>query len=363
MAFNFFKKIPKIYTGLDISSEGFIIVSLSFENGKYVLENFAHKNFQEEIFQNGMINKPDIFAENLKKTLEENNFDIKAVNISVSSNNMFFKTVTLPNLPVEELKIIAPQEVSKHVSLTINEINVDFQVIDGTLKENKIDVILCALSKAIAKNMVDSVLKAGIETESIDISSFAMIRTLANAKMINNPDLTYISVLIGYENTDISIIKNGMPVFSHNIQTGKKNIVEVIMKSFEINREEVEKRLSDFALMLPGMEISSDSDLNKASNITKNIYSNITSEIQKTIEFYNSQNGENIEIEKIILGGCGVCIQNIDKYISNKLKIQTELCNSLKNISHKLEISENLISPINIPALSTSIGLALRHDN
>jgi len=363
MVFNLFKKTAKIHAGLDITSEGFTLVSLSFEKDKSCrLENFICKKFKEEIFQNGIITKPDIFEEILKKTLEENHFDVKTVSVCVSSNNMFSKTLVLPNLPMEELKIIAPQEASKHIPLTINEINVDFEILtQKNTKENKIDVILCALSKTIAKNIVESVAKTELEVESIDVASFAMIRTLANAEMINNPDLTYISVLIDYENTDINIIKNGMPIFAHNTQTGKKNIIEAITKSFEINREEAEKKLPTLGLVLPGMETSDNPDLHKASNATRSIYSNIASEIQKAIEFHNSQNGGNASIEKIILGGSGVCIQNIDKYITNKLKIQTELCNSLKNISHNLEISEDLISSANIPALSSSIGLALRH--
>lgn len=360
MVFNLFDKTPKIHTGLDISPEGYTIVSISREKDKYILENFVHKTFREEILQNGIITKPDIFAESLKNTIEENNFNIKTVHISIPSNNMFIKTVSLPNFPEDELKVIAPQEAAKHTPLSINEINVDFEILEKTKKENRVDVILCALSKAIAKNLADSAAKAELDIESIDVSSFAMIRTLANAEMINNPDLTYISVLIGYENTDINIIKNGMPVFSHNTQAGKKNIVEAIMKSFEISGEEAEKRLPAFGLILPGMETADNADLHKASNAARTTFSNISSEIQKAIEFYNSQNGENTEIEKIILGGCGVCIQNTDKYILNKLKIRTELCDSLKNISHKLEISENITSSVNIPALSAGIGLALK---
>lgn len=357
-----FKKTSKIHAGLDISPEGFTLVSLSREKDKhgYNLQNFACKNFNEEILQNGMITKPDIFAESLKEILEKNSFNIKTVNICVSSSNMFIKTVTFPNLPIEELKIIAPQEASKHIPFTLNEINVDFEILEETSKENKIDVILCALSKKIAKNLVETIAGAGLEVNSIDVSSFAMIRTLARAEMINDPNLTYISVLIGYDNTDINIIENGIPVFSHNTQAGKKNIVEAIIKSFEINKEEAEKILPEVGLVLPGMETTANPDFNKASNATRNIYSNIASEIQKAIEFYNSQNSESTQIEKIILGGCGVCIQNIDKYISNKLKIQTELCDALENITHNLEISENMISPVNIPALSTSIGLALK---
>ncbi len=356
MALNFFHKSANICTGLDISPEKITIASISFEKGKRKLISLAQKKFPEEIIRNGAIINPDMLTENLKKIIEENIPDIKKVNISVSSHNLFIKTVAFPDMPLEELKVIVPQEASKYVSFSVNDMNVDFQVLEKTQKQNKIDVILCALSKAVARNLVDSVCKAGVEVGSIDVSSFAMIRTLADAEMINNPDSVYVSVLIGYENTDISIIKDGMPIFSHNVQTGKKNLIESLMKGFEINSEETEKRLPQYGLMLPGMDASLSPDLNKASNIARGIYSNIASEIQKTIEFYNSQNSENTQIDSIILGGSGICIDNIDKYIANKIKISTELCNPLKNISHNFENMEK----INLPALSTSIGLALK---
>lgn len=358
--FNLFKKPPKISTGIDISPGGFSVSSVSKENGKYFLEHFTYDYFQENVFRDGMIIKPDVFAEILKKTLDENNFDIKSVNVCISSNTVFSKTITLPDLPKEELKLIAPQEVSKNVPLSVNEINVDFQILENTKKENKVDVIICALSKVIARNIVESFSKAGLETDSLDVGSFAMIRTLANAEMINNPDSSYISVLIGYENTDINIVKNGMPIFSHNTQIGKKNVLEALIKGFGISRNEAENRLHQFSLILPGAEVPSDPDLNKASNLTKTVYGNIASEIQKTVEFYTSQNGQAFEPELIILGGSGVCIGNIDKYILNKLKIKTALCESLKNISYKPELLENKGIPLNIPSLTTSIGLALK---
>ena len=357
MVLSLFKKAAKTPAGLDISSDGFILACISEEKGRSCLKNLYSHNFNEEILQNGMITKPELFAESLRKIIEENNLNLKKVNLSVSSSNMFIKTVSFPDLPEEEIRVIAPQEASKHISQTVNQINVDFELLEDTKKDNKVDVILCALSKDISKNLADSVAMAGLEINALEASSFSMIRTLANAEKINNPDFVYVCVLMEDENTDISIIKKGMPVFSNHVQIGKKHIVESFMKGFEIAYEEANNRLPYFGLLLPGSEGSSDPDFNKASNLMRPHYSNISAEIQKTIEFYNSQSEENIGIEKIILGGRGVCIQNVDKYISNKLKIQTELCNSLENIVCNPDTAQKF--PANIPVLAVSVGLAL----
>ncbi len=360
MSFNFFKKAQKNNIGLDINPEGVTITSLSKKDNGYVLDKYVQESFDQKFIKDGLIVNPDILAEKLKEIISQNNLDIKEADIAFSSNLMFIKTINLPNLPIEELRSIAPQEAAKHVPLSINEMNVDLHVLEENTEENKVDVVLCALSKSIARNHVEFFENMGINITSIDVASFATIRAIENSGLIENPESVYISVLIGYDSTDINIIKNGMPVFSHNIQMGKKNVIEAISNSFEIKEKESRKMLSDIVLIIPGMEMSSNTDLNKAANITRNIYSNIISEIEKAIEFYNSQNSESENIEKIIVGGCGVCLHNIDKYFSNKLKIETQLSNPLANISHNIDLSNDCIVPINIPALSTSIGLALK---
>jgi type IV pilus assembly protein PilM len=354
MSLNLFKKTSKILAGLEISPEGFSLVCLSSEKEKYSLKHAHTQVFFEEILRSGSITKPELFAETLRKVIEENNLSVKEINISVPASNMFIKTVSFPNLSEDELKIIAPQEAAKFLPLNANQINTDIHILKNTERDNKVNVILVALSKTIADNLTKTVSMAGVEVKSIDVSSFSMIRALANAESINDVELNYISVLMGYEDTDIHIVKNGVPVFSHNTQTGKKHIIETVMKGFEINREEANVRLPEFGLSLPTGDFPSNPDFSKANNLLKGYFGNIASEIQKAVEFYNSQSSEQIEIEKVILGGCGICIQNIDKYIANKLKINTELCESFKNISLETEFMED------IQIYAPSVGLALK---
>ena len=47
MIFNLFKKTSKIHAGIEITPEGFTLVSLSLEKNNYVLEKFFCKKFNE----------------------------------------------------------------------------------------------------------------------------------------------------------------------------------------------------------------------------------------------------------------------------------------------------------------------------
>lgn len=356
-----FGKTKKPEIGLEISPEGIYAVLLE-KSKNCSLKCFAYEPFPAHTMQNGLIVNSEAFVSTLKRLTDNTKFDTKVVSIDVPSNVAFIRTITLPDLPLNELKVIVPQEAIKHIPFPLNEINIDFEILENSKRVEdsikKVDIILVALAKTISKNYIDLISSTGHIVNSVDIAPFAAIRTMANAGYIDNSDSLFISILIGYENTDINIVHKGMPVFSNSTPVGKKNIIDLLCGNLEIDSVSAEKLLSEIALVVPGINIEqADPQLNRAAAAIRPIYSNITSEIQKTIEFYNSKNSENKTFKRVIVSGSGACVQNIDKYFTNKLKIETLLCNPLNNINHDLD-TENL--PVNLPALSTSLGLALK---
>ncbi len=358
--FDFLKNLSRNQIGLDITPEGIVMVVLHEKKNKITLKNYINRPFQTKVFQNGQLQNFEALTEELKSTLDEYKIEIRNTVISMPSNSVFVKKISLPDIPEDELKVIAPQEASKHLPLSEREMNVDFQILNNNSRQtgNKIDVLLCALSKNAARSYLEAISNAGLYVQAIDISSFAMIKALSHAELINETEKTYISVLIDYSNTDINIIQNGMPVFCHNIDTGKKNIIENVINSLGIKKEEVLKILPKALLMLPGTDLSEDQELNRASNSVRSVYSNISTEIQKTIEFFNSDREEPVNIERIAIGGSGVCVQNIDKYFYNKLRIDTCLFDPFINMSEELQ--EKPASIYDAALFSTSIGLALK---
>lgn len=380
MTFNFLSKNKKTQIGFDITPEGITGVVVRRENNKVFLKNLCFKKFDTEVFQNGIITNNEKIEEVLNEFQKEKDFNENIVSISIPSNTAFIKTLNFPDIPHEELKIIISNEIQKHVPLPINEVNYDFEIIrqikDPANLKNEVEVVLVALSKHIVQNYVELFYRAGFNVTAIDISPFAVIRTLANAGMIDDSENLSISALIGYENTDINIIYKGMPIFFHNVQGGKKNLLEHLCTSLEISNDEAENLLPEIALVIPGMEVQLDSYMSKASNAARILYNNISSEILKIIEFYLSQNNEVIPIDQIILSGSGVCVKNIDKYFTNRIKIDTVLCESLNN----LDLSETIAKPgchdvseaispdagsesslsLKIPDYATAVGLALK---
>lgn len=365
MNLKFFSKKQSSQMGIEISPEGIVAVQLKKEKNEIVLEKLSKKVFESrDVVQNGQIINQAEFIKTLTSMITEDGITAKTVNISVPSSNTFIKTITLPDLPIGELKSIAYQEASTHIPFSPDEVNIDIDIIETSKRVEKdgkkVDVVLVALQKSSAKELSETVSKVGLNVQSIDISAFSVIRTLAGANLIEDNNELYASVLIGYENTDINIIQKGMPVFSNNVPIGKKNLIDSLINSLDLSIEEIESILPEVALIIPGASILQEGSIAKASTIAKNVYNSILQEAEKTIEFYLSQLSEEKEIKTIIISGPGVCVQNIDKYFINKLKTFSVLCNSIQNLSTSLKGTENLIYPLNIPALAPSVGLALK---
>lgn len=367
MKLKLFSNSSKAHLGLEFSPEGIVILELKKSKASFSLENLSKRLFEcDGVVQGGQIINPAVFIKTLSSMIIDDGISVKNINVSVPSSIAFIKTLTFPDLPLHELSFIARQEAVNHIPFPLEEVNIAVDIIESSRRTdkdgNKIDVVLVALPKSISANIIDTLSKVGLKVESIEISAFSAIRTLANSGFIDSSGLLDVSVLIGYENTDINIIQNGMPVFSNNVPVGKKNLIENLVSSLEIDKNEIEKLLPEVALVIPGISIIQEGLAAKASVAAKNVYNSILQEVEKTIEFYQSQLPEPIEVKTIIISGSGVCIQNIDRYFINRLKTFTVLCNSLKNINTSINSTENLIYPTNFPSMVSVAGLALREE-
>ena len=369
MLFDFFTK-SKLQIGFDITSSGIFGVSLKKEKDGFVLQNYLFKKFEGDVVQSGVICDTEAFESVLNEFAKEEGFQGGVVNISLPSNTAFIKTIVLPDIPIEELKIIIPQEAAKHIPFSVNDMNVDFEVIrkikDEASEKKEVEAVLVALARNIAKSYVDSFYKAGFNLVGIDLAPFSAARTLANANLIDEENL-FMSLLISEEHSDINILSNGMPVFLHSAPLGRKNIIEAIAGALEIDFAQAEEQLSEVCLNTPGVEINSDIQTSKASNAARAVYNNIAAEVLKSMEFYASQTFENYSIETVVLSGSGACVQNIDKYFTHRLKADTVLCDVFENIDlSNCPIDTETEESANVELLSTkpsyvsSVGLALK---
>ncbi|MEW5819318.1 MAG: type IV pilus assembly protein PilM [Cyanobacteriota bacterium] len=362
MVFSKFFGIDKTpIAGLEIGQDFIVFLKLIKEENGFAVDNLIQIPTPPNAVSGGNINDPEGIGEVVRSILDRNEIETIKVNLSLPSNVPFIRTVTLPDLPYEELKVIAKDEASNHIPFSISDANVDFVLLEESRRVesgNKriIDVLIVAVPKSVAQKYVDVADAAKIKINTIEVATYSMIKGLANAGQIKPTKDIVVSVLIGFDTTDITLVSNGFPLFSHTAPVGKKNIIDTISTGLGLSQMETLNFIPQVAILVPGFATTNDPQIVKAATLVRMIYNTISTEISKAIQFYQSQKAEPPEILKIVLGGPGMCIKNAEKFIGNRLKIDTELADSFNNINVPPEQLENY----DTPTLITSVGLALK---
>jgi type IV pilus assembly protein PilM len=112
-----------------------------------------------------------------------------------------------------------------------------------------------------------------------------------------------------------------------------------------VTAEEKEKTLSE----------NQKEALQVSSAITP-VAKDLLAEIQRSIDFYISQNLERV-VNRVLLCGGSAQIKNIDKFLHQELKVPVEIFNPFSHISG------NTVPDASAPQLAIAVGLAMRREN
>lgn len=275
--------------------------------------------------------------------------DIDLVNISFCGSNSVIRYVNFLKMNKAELKQSLKFEAQKHIPFSLNEVNLDAEILRDDLPENKMLVLIAAIKKEFVSQRLKVIEGAGLRPNIIDVDSLALI----NAFNFNYPAVETLEnksaclLNIGSTISNINIIKNGVPVLSRDIHSGGANFTKKLMDIFSIDFKEAEK-----------LKINPDADrANKVKAAVESVLTNLAADIRTSFDYYESQNTANVV--KIFLSGGAGKIPGLAEMLANCLGIPVESWDPFK----QLKISEKLdAQKLNQFAgqFNVAVGLALR---
>jgi len=154
-------------------------------------------------------------------------------------------------------------------------------------------------------------------------------------------------VEIGANSTDISVVRESIPVLNRSLEICGSTITKVLMEKMSLTFAQAEQFKMDLSLSEKTGELP--------AIITKTI-APIVSEIKYMLDFYNMSNAS--QIEKIVLSGGSSLLANLTNYLSGKLNIQVIIGDPFNRITYSNELKP-IIREVG-PSLAVAVGLALR---
>ncbi len=343
-----FKK-KKIFIGMDIGSSSVKVVQLKDNNGSYQLLNVGIFHLPPEAIVDNTLMDSAAIAAAIKNLVASLGIKTKDVVCSISGNSVIIRKIVLPTMLQEELEDQILFEAEQYIPFDINDVNMDFQILSPDSSDpSKMNVLLVASKKDIINDYVSLFGEAGMNLSVVDVDSFA-VQNAFEANHEFAPEDILALVNIGASIMNINVIKDGITLFSRDVQMGGNLYTEEIQKQIGISREEAESA----KLLAPG------ATNNQLNNVILKVNETITQEIRRSLDFYNSTANDGRISGLFISGGCSKVYRLIDT-ISEKIGLPTEKLNPFAKIKYnEKDFDPEYLQEI-AQFMAVPVGLAIR---
>ena len=274
---------------------------------------------------------------------------------SVPGQSVFSRFVKLPPVNKDKVLQIVQYEAQQNVPFPINEVVWDYQLIGSGGGE--IDVMIAAIKAEIIEQLTDAIVKAGLQPELVDVAPMAIY----NAVRYNYSQMPHCTLVIdiGARSTDLIFIEESR-VFNRSIPVGGNTITQQIMREFNLSYEDAEKLKKAHAFVAFGgaYEAPSSEVADKVSKTVRSIMTRLHTEINRSINFYRTQQSGSQPALALLTGGTSI-IAYTDTFLKEKLHIDVDYLNPFLNVSVNPGIEAGEIGG-QAHLMGEVVGLALR---
>ncbi|MDP2928145.1 MAG: type IV pilus assembly protein PilM [Candidatus Omnitrophota bacterium] len=286
-------------------------------------------------------------TEALKKIKHAQGADL--VNISFCGASTVIRYVNFLRMNKVELKGALKFEAQKHIPFSVEEVNLDAEILRDDLPDNKMLVLIAAIKKELIPQRIKVLENAGLRPNIIDIDSLALVNAFNfNYPKVEIPEGKSICLLnIGSTITNVNILDNGLVRLSRDIHCGGANFTKKLMDIFEMDFKAAEE------LKINPPEDKAD----KIKACVESVLTDLASEIRTSFDYYESQNTSNVV--KIFLSGGASKITGLKEMLTTCLGIPVETWDPFKQIKIPDTIDTQKLNKFD-GQFNVAVGLALR---
>lgn len=353
--------------GVELTPERINVAQLRKQGQGFKLTTLASAPVQEGLFQEGRILDPPGMAEIIQSVLAENKIKVKQVATAVmGGRDTVTRIIPVPaELDDRELReMVLNQEAGLYLPFPREEADVDYQKLGLFVDEDgieKVQVLLVATRKEITDSYIRTFENAGLRIDVLEISSFALIRTIREQLRQFSPQEAVALVDIEFESTEISIAVDGVPQFSRTVPIGTYQIQSALSRAMNLPPTRSTELLQGMTIPVTPSESTMGTPsrmggTNPGAAAMLRIIGELADELRRSIDFYLNQ-GDNLEVAQLLLAGPGAAIGQLDEFFTQRLSLPCSQVDPIAALG--LEIIED-VPETQRSGLGVVLGLGLR---
>jgi type IV pilus assembly protein PilM len=217
--------------------------------------------------------------------------------------------------------------------------------------------MLRVLLVAAARDMVDSALlavsKAGLQPAMVDLTSFAVLRSLYTPSAIGSVEAEAL-VDVGASVTNIVVHQGGVPRFVRILLMGGADITDAVAERLGISAEQAESVKQTTGLAAnPGM-----ADSHPASRAIEQVGGAFVEEVRGSLDYYAAQ-PSSVRIGKVVVSGGGSLLSGLAGRLAGATRLPVEVARPMSALKlGKTGLTEEQLAYVE-PMVSVPVGLAM----
>jgi type IV pilus assembly protein PilM len=347
-----FGKAPLV--GLDIGSSAIKAVEIAMKGRDkgFELRSLGIAPLQNEAIVQGAFLNQSAIVDAIVESIEIGRIKTKEVAVAVSGHSVIVKKVSLPAMTRDELEEQIQWEAEQYIPFDVNEVHLDFQILDTSEGEGQMDVLLVAAKRDLVDDYVQVITEAGLIPAVVEVAAFA-VENAFECNYDREPDEVVGLVNIGAQVVNINVVQNDIPVFTRDITTGGNQYTEEIQKALSITFEEAER-----------IKLGGGSDQNQevipqeVEQAMRSVTDTVLGEISRSLDFFGATSAES-RISRVLLTGGGAKIPGLEAAFRERSGLEVELMNPLSRMLPSKGFDPEYLDSV-ATSLGVGIGLATR---
>lgn len=326
--------------GIDI---GYDSLKLALVSGGTV-RRVASAPMPVKLLKEGRIVSPETMGELIRNTMRDNLIRCRDSAVALSAETVFTRTVTLPQMTVDQLNTNLPYEFRDYITDELKNYVFDYAMInnsavsqenEGSAPVTSMELLAVAAPVSLFTELRETLRKAGVRLSIAAPNICAYINIIR--RLGGSPDNEYCFLDLGYRAIRMHIFRGDRHIATRILEVGLDGLDDVIAEEFN-----VDVHLAHTYLLTNYQDCQENEKCVTA-------YNNVAVELMRAVNFYRFSNPDS-NLSEVWLCGGGTSIPALCKAVSETLEMNIHPASELIPGGAEIE---------NCNALVQAIGIAL----
>lgn len=353
LKFDFFLERTPPVIGVDISSAYVKMVELSSAGrGAYKLEGYAIAPLAKDAVVDGNIAELDSVADAIRRAWKLLGSREKRAALALPAAAVISKKVLMAGgLREDEMELQVEAEANQYIPFSLDEVNIDFQVLGPAPKNpEEVEVLIAASRKEKIEDRVAAAEGAGLKVAVMDVETYAAeaAYSLISKQLPNNGnDQTVMIVDIGATMMHIDVLHDNESVYTREQSFGGAQLTQEIQRRYGLTPEEAE-----IAKRKGGLPETYEIE------VLQPFVQSLSMEVARALQFFTSSTQYN-RVDHIVLAGGCAAIPGVNVMVQERTQVNTIVANPFHDMALNTRIKSQQVAA-DAPSLMIACGLAMR---